>query len=81
MPVKQATLISLFQQFPRILVLSVPCGIVIDLHGDFIQNAKGENPKPMAVEGEANEETQPPSALERLSVLGWPHFPATVNPA
>ena len=35
----------------------------------------------MAVEGDANEEAQSPSPLERLSVLGWPHFPATVNPA
>ena len=73
--------LSLFQQFPRILILSIKCRIVVDLHGKFIQNAKGENPKPMAVEGDANEEAQPPSPLERLSVLGWPHFPATVNPA
>ena len=67
MGVKQATLISLFQQFPRILILPVLCRIVVNLHGKFIQNAKGENPKPMAVEGNANEEAQqPPPPLERL---------------
>ena len=56
-----ATLIPLFQQFPRILILSITCRFVVDLHGKFIQNAKGKNPKPMAVEGDANEGSPTPS--------------------
>ena len=60
--------LSLFQQFPRILILSITCRIVVDLHGKFIQNAKGENPKPMAVEGDEKEETQLPPLLVRFRV-------------
>ena len=42
--------------------------IVVDLHGKFIQNAKGENPKPMAVKGDEKEETQLPPLLVRFRV-------------
>ena len=48
----------LFQQFPRILILSITCRIVVDLHGKFIQNAKGKYPEAMVVEGYANKEIQ-----------------------
>ena len=58
--------LSLFQQFPPILILSITCGIVVNLHFKFIQNAKGDNPKPMAIEGDVNEEAQLPPPLEHL---------------
>ena len=56
-------------------MLSITCGIVIDLHGKFIQNAKGENPKPMAVEGDANEEARFPPPLEHLRFKVGRTFP------
>jgi len=48
-------------------MLSITCGIFVDLHGKFIQNAKEENPKPMAVEGDANKEAK---LLPHLNALG-----------
>ena len=42
-------------------MLSITCGIVVELHGKFIQKAKWENPKPMFVEGDANEGSPTPS--------------------
>ena len=65
---KQLSLPLLFTQFPRILILSITSRIVVDLHGKFIQHAKGENPKPMAVEGDENEETQLPPLLVHFRV-------------
>ena len=56
---KQLSLPLTFQQFPRILILSITSRIVVDLHGKFIQNAKGINPKPMAVEGDEKKKPFP----------------------
>ena len=62
-----ANLISLFQQFPRILVLPLLYRIVIDLHGEFIQISKVEYPKPMTVNRDEKEEAQTPSTTCTLS--------------
>ena len=61
-------MVSLFQQFPRILHTLCNLEFVVDLRGKFIQNAKGENPKPMAVEGERKKK---PNSLHYLYAFGF----------